>query len=598
MTTPPTSDSQRPVEHPPATYNPATGGVTPNREASNGSRGRGSVGFKSRRMAAGTAIGIVAVLISAARLLWIEADFPAGLNWSGDLYTDEGGYASAAVLFVTAGHWLVPGDFNPIVNMPMAQLVHALVFELAGPSLASARYTSVAWSLWLILGTYLLVRRYAGSLQGAVAALLLSANFTYFAFSRIALNEVPTMGWVMLAILVLTTGPSRASTVLSAILFSAAILTKPTALFALPALLYVVLHRSRNGKAAALDTAAFLAAVAALAGGYHLWARANFPADYAYFDSLLIDARVTLGLGPMIWNLLRTIWHSLVLGPFLCPLAVASAVGLLGLSPNARRNPALWIAMLWLAGASLVLVASSYHPPRYFLLLSVPAVVLVAMGTVELLLRFPRSKLGLLVSSLVAVSLALDIAQAVRYLASPKYSLLEMAEEVGDRIREDGLEDPVLLGNMADTIGLVTGLRSVDDRLGWMDLAERLELHSPDYYISLGVYEGLNETISDFGQLELLAVYDVLGNYYSGKRVYFYRINPREATECDGAAMDAATGAERPRRTDRQPPIAGESSALERASGCLGWGREDACGATPQGVGRERLRPQDARLMC
>lgn len=530
MPTHPLSGNQSRVEHSPAVDCPDTGGVIAKGGPSNANRTQASVGINWRRRSAGIAIGIVVVVLSAARLLWIEADFPAGLNWSGDLYTDEGWYASGAVSVVTTGDWLVRGDFNPIVNMPMEQLLQALVFKLAGASLAAARYTAAAWSLWLILGTYFLLRRYVGGLQGAVASLLLSANFTYFAYSRIALNEVPTMGWVMGAILVLTTGPSRGLTAISAILFSAAILTKPTALFALPALLYVIWQRSRHRKAAALDATAFLVVVAALAGGYHLWARAHFPADYTYFTSLNIESRVTLDLGSLIWNTLRTMWNSLVLDPILCPLAVASAAGLIGLSTSARRNPALWIATLWLAGASLVLFTTSYHPPRYFLLLSVPVVVLVTMGAFELSLHLPRSKLRLLAWSLVATSLVLNIAQIVRYLASPKYSFLEMAEDVGDRMRKDS-EDPVLLGNMADSISLVTGIRSVDDRLGCMDLTERLELYSPDYYVSLGVYESLNNTISRFGQLELLAVYDVFENYYSGKQIYFYRIGPPEAPE-------------------------------------------------------------------
>ena len=99
-----------------------------------------------------------------------------------------------------------------------------------------------------------------------------------------------------------------------------------------------------------------------------------------------------------------------------------------------------------------------------------------------------------------------------------------MADDIGDRMRQDRLEDPILLGNMADSISLATGVQSLDDRLGWMGLADKLELYSPDYYVSLGVDEDSNLTVSSYRPLELLAVYDVFENYNAGKRIYFYRI--------------------------------------------------------------------------
>ena len=289
----------------------------------------------------GIAIAVASIVLSGVRFLWIEADFPAGLNWSGDLYTDEGWYLSGAISHAATGNWLVRGDFNPIVNMPMQQVLQALVFEVAGISLASARCTVAAWSIWVILGTYLLVRRYAGSLPGGLAALILSSNFTFFAYSRLALNEIPVMGWALLTVLALTGRPSRRSASIAAVLYAAAILTKPTALFALPVVLFMIWHRARNGKEVALDVGVFVLVVALLAGGYHLWALGHFPADYHYFNTLNIDSRVSLDLRTLIWNGLRTFRHSLVLDPLMWPLALVAAVALLAISNRASSQPAV-----------------------------------------------------------------------------------------------------------------------------------------------------------------------------------------------------------------------------------------------------------------
>lgn len=512
------------IQPSPVAPNPPTGGVVRDASTSRTSPQGASQPRNRRRDAMGIAIAVASIVLSGVRFLWIEADFPAGLNWSGDLYTDEGWYLSGAISHAATGNWLVRGDFNPIVNMPMQQVLQALVFEVAGISLASARCTVAAWSIWVILGTYLLVRRYAGSLPGGLAALILSSNFTFFAYSRLALNEIPVMGWALLTVLALTGRPSRRSASIAAVLYAAAILTKPTALFALPVVLFMIWHRARNGKEVALDVGVFVLVVALLAGGYHLWALGHFPADYHYFNTLNIDSRVSLDLRTLIWNGLRTFRHSLVLDPLMWPLALVAAAALLAISIEPRANPLLWSAALWLGGASAVLLISSYHPPRYFLPLAVPMVVLVTILSVRPSPSAAFSKVRSVGRLLIVTSVLFNVALIARYLATPEYSFVEMADDIGDRMRQDRLEDPILLGNMADSISLATGVQSLDDRLGWMGLADKLELYSPDYYVSLGVDEDSNLTVSSYRPLELLAVYDVFENYNAGKRIYFYRI--------------------------------------------------------------------------
>ncbi len=42
----------------------------------------------------------------------LTADFPAGVDWSESLYTDEGWYAGGAITHTLTGTWIVPGDFK------------------------------------------------------------------------------------------------------------------------------------------------------------------------------------------------------------------------------------------------------------------------------------------------------------------------------------------------------------------------------------------------------------------------------------------------------------------------------------------------------
>ena len=78
------------------------------------------------------------------RLYALEADFPLGLTSSGELFTDEGWYASSASRHAIGLPWLVNGDFNPAIQMPVGQWLLALVFDVFGASLLSTRGVSVA----------------------------------------------------------------------------------------------------------------------------------------------------------------------------------------------------------------------------------------------------------------------------------------------------------------------------------------------------------------------------------------------------------------------------------------------------------------------
>lgn len=467
--------------------------------------------------------------LSILRFLHIEADFPSGLNWSGDLYTDEGWYSSGAIALTTTGQWLVEGDFNPIVNMPMLHVILAGVFRIAGMSLASARFTIVAWSLAVTACTYILVTRFEGKLAGGIAALVLSANFTLFAYSRLTLNEIPMMGWLLLSILMATSQPSIMAVLASAVFCSAAILTKPTAVFAVPVLLYAIWHRTSDQKSFAKTSMLFLLLVAALAGGYHVWASVHSPMDYSYFNSLNLEPRLSLAPRSLVWNAMRTVWHSLPLYPIFFPLATASALWLLYKKSRTRSSPVLWIAILWMTGYSLILAASSYHPPRYFIPLVIPMALLVALVSSRRTSKGDSTKAVWFARFFVLAALLLNLVKIIRYVGSPEYSFIRMANDIRIRTQAGERGNDALLGNLAHSIGLATGLRPFNDRLGWLDLTDRLEMYSPDYYISLGVYEGLNQTIAQTHELELLATYDVFENYYSGKRVYFYRLTRREA---------------------------------------------------------------------
>ena len=143
------------------------------------------------------------------RYFHLDADFPLGINRSGDLFNDEGWYANAAVRHFLYGQWYLNGDFNPLVSMPLGQLVHRLLFGVFGLGFATARLSSaLAFSAVIVLSA-LLVRRHSGNWAGLLTALIIASYYPGFAFSRLALLELLGMGLAVASLYVADLGRDR-----------------------------------------------------------------------------------------------------------------------------------------------------------------------------------------------------------------------------------------------------------------------------------------------------------------------------------------------------------------------------------------------------
>lgn len=89
---------------------------------------------------------------------------------------DEGGYLYKGWLFAT-GQYEIFQDFGPWSNhMPLSFYVPGYVQMLFGPGLRTGRYLAIFWSVLMLLGLYLLVRRLRGRWWAFAAVGLLAIN--------------------------------------------------------------------------------------------------------------------------------------------------------------------------------------------------------------------------------------------------------------------------------------------------------------------------------------------------------------------------------------------------------------------------------------
>jgi hypothetical protein len=214
----------------------------------------------------------------------------------------------------------------------------------------------------------------------------------------------------------------------------------------------------------------------------------------------------------------------LVLDRLAYPLAILSLPLFLVVSRRARTDRLVVACTLWIASSFAVLAVRGYLPPRYYLPLSVPLACLLGVMAVRAFQAFrpsPRSYAPLV---FLAVIGALNLIGIARRLVSPQFSFIEMAQDVEAQIEARG-GDPLLIGNMANSISLATGLPSINSELGTRDLAWKLAKYRPGYYIALGEEKPTVGALSEVYELQPLASYDVFGNYYNGKQVQLYKLN-------------------------------------------------------------------------
>jgi 4-amino-4-deoxy-L-arabinose transferase-like glycosyltransferase len=470
------------------------------------------------------------------RFFHLDADFPSGVDWSGDLYTDEGWYANAAIREVVSGKWYLAGDFNPAINLPVGQILQGLAFGIFGLSLFSARLSvAVSFTLVIILAA-LIVRRGAGIAAGVLAALLLSSSYLGFAYSRMAVMEPIGLLFVMAALFLAQRAQgSRALPwlILAAFMVGVAVLVKSNMIFAVPVIAYMAWLKGRRWQDRLIFSLASVAASLLVVEAWQITARHLFYSDYVYFNQLNLGTRRVSSIGGWISNLAQQLRNMLTLGKI--PLA-ASAILVAGaalVSPAFRKNTVVRAMAIHALAYFAVLSIVVYGPPRYFLPLTVPLAGLTAIACIELAKQFrmafrfrPYAGLPFLLAAAILLSGWVRIGS---YIASPHYSFLQMTSGVGEIIhrREGRLSGVILLGNMADSVALETGVKAVNTVNGTLPLGKRLEKYHPAYVLVHTDEANIMGSIHSLGrQATRLGAWDVFGNYYGrGQKIRLFAVN-------------------------------------------------------------------------
>lgn len=438
------------------------------------------------------------VLLAAlfAMHLWhLRADFPNFSPWMDySKYTDEGWYANAAVRYRLFGHWLLPGDFNPAVALPVWPCLLNLVFHFTGVSVVTARAVAVILFGGTVALTYGLVKASASRWAAMAAATLMLTSPFLFAFSRLALLE-PLM--VVLLLLSWRLGLAlhedqrvgRRCALLVAIgtLLSLIVLTKTTGIGLLPSTLWVVFARTGGARAWRRSLAAAGLAVVVCAG----WLGLHLAGVFAYghredFTYLFVanawEKPVTLAGKGMAygWAAHGLLWAGTYL---VCLCALALAVGWWR-SRELRGNPLVPACLLVLVGTVTVIGWQNHPQPRYYAVVVAPIVILLVLA-LDGLLRQPSSARGIAMAGYAAAA-AVAVAGTttiVSWTAHPEYGFIHAAEGITAYIDQHSQgRDRLLLSISGDEISLITGVPAICTDYGTWPLTERIHEYRPGWF--------------------------------------------------------------------------------------------------------------------
>jgi len=531
----------------------------------------------------------VAAVFYALHFVHLKADFPNHSPWPDwAKYTDEGWYGSAAIRHYQLGHWNLPGDFNPAAALPVWPLVEMALFRFTGVSLAAARALTVVVFGMIRAGCYLLLWRWARagsvndaaaesrtpSLAPAIAALLLAVNPFFFAFSRLAILEPLLILLTLKALLIAQVAGAvsvaawgdsaapdrrlrRRAIVWSAVLgllLPAMVLTKTTGLFLFPSILWI-LWAACGYRLRVFLRAAGIAGVmgAAVWGAYMLlFVRPHYMLDYRYLFAANGYTGVTAAT---LWPVIRDAFlcGGYLGGTIFWLSVLAVLVSLATIAARRMRGDPLTVSLLlWIFGYGAFLTYHDNLNPRYYQVLGVPLVLLVAMEF-DRLWRFAmapggrtRRKSSAVLSRLALAACAGAIAfvavrgawQTTGFVRHPEYTFVSAVNQVRDAVERQRsldlaqgrpLHPEMVLSISGENISLMTGLPSICDDFGTMTLPDRIAAYRPGWFASWNdVEDDKMEALAPIYRLVRVGAYPALDDP-DRNLLILYRLDPLES---------------------------------------------------------------------
>ena len=449
------------------------------------------------------AYAIWLALIGAFALLHalhLRADFPNHSPWMFDWarYTDEGWYGNAAIRAHLFGSWYMPGDFNPAVAVPVWPFLEWMLFFLTGVTIEAARGLAVAFFFANLILSYLLLRTRGALWMALLAVTLLVTSPFLYCFSRLAILEpmltACTLGALNLAVRLPRFERKTAASISIGILFTLMMLTKTTAVFLLPALVWAMTAPLWHERKLAIRCV--LAAGTAFLASFGVWlgivVRFGLLTDYTYLFIVNRYPKPQLFYWPLLsfwWSLHGGLWIDHILVPLAAVIvggAAVSAALLRKRVPWGRaflQDPVAGSSILAVAGYILFMTYQDHPQPRYFAVVAFFCFFVAAQGIESLLAGDGWTRrLGWFAAGAAGAAIAANTLWTLNFVTHPEYTYVAAAEKLTRYIDTHPNGKRLMVSISGDEITLMTHLPTICDDFGTEDLAGKLARYQPGWF--------------------------------------------------------------------------------------------------------------------
>lgn len=478
--------------------------------------------------------------------LHLRADFPNHSPWTDwAKYTDEGWYGDAAIRHYLRGTWRLPGDFNPAAALPVWPLLEAVLFRFTGVGIVAARTLTVAvFGGILMCGYWLLRRDFRGlslgwsfgktssaGLCSAAAVLLMAVSPYFFVFSRMAVLEPLLVLLALMALLVAGRVAEARSgwsavglQVAVGVLVALMIGTKTTAVSLVPAVGWMLLSACGWRQRAMLRAVGVAGGTTLAVWGVYFLAviRPHYLQDFQY---LFLANQYTGITGENASEVIRDAFKDgMWIGPVVYPLLFAGLV-FACVRRSLWRDPVFMSLALWIAGYFAFLVYHANLQPRYYLVIAVPMVLLVVRAAEHAVLW--RWQSALVLVPLLLVMVGMDTRRTLQYVWHPEYSFQTAAKEIERVVESDPSHSHTVLSISGSDLSLMTGLPSICDDFGTMELEDRIAAYKPGWFVAWNyVEDDKMDALGKFYQLTRVAAFPAMDDPDRNVMIV-YRLDPK-----------------------------------------------------------------------
>ena len=478
--------------------------------------------------------------------LHLRADFPNLSPWTDwAKYTDEGWYGDAAIRHYLRGTWHLPGDFNPAAALPVWPLLEALLFRFTGVGIVAARALTVVVFMGIVTCGFVLLRRRADGvlplsrinllLTAAAATLLMAASPYFFVFSRMAVLEPLLVLLTLVALLLANAAGSPGPRwrklvreVTLGIVIALMVGTKTTAIALVPAIAWM-LASAFHWRWRPLTRAAGVTGgtVLLLCGSYYVTLiQPRYLQDFRYLFSANSYTGISADNAKTI--LLGALHDGLWIGHVIYPLFLVT-LGFALLRPRIGRDPVFVSLLLWIAGYFAFLVYHANLQPRYYLVIAVPMTLSVVRGAQHAIGWRPAS--ALVLAPLFAGLVAVDARAMLHYTRHPEYTFQDAALQVGRIVEGDPTHSHTVLSISGSDLSLMTGLPSICDDFGTMQLEDRIAAYKPGWFVAWNyVEDDKMEALGRFYRLTRVAEFPAMDDPDRNLMIV-YRLDPKQGVE-------------------------------------------------------------------